>query len=121
MNNTVNYKGYYTIVSYDSEKDVLYGKIEDINDLVTFECKEADNVKDEFEKAVDDYLKRCNEVGKTPDKGYNGLLEIKIPPHLHRNISFKADGKGISLNSYITQALVHYLENGDNDAYIDKK
>ena len=33
--NRFDYKGYYTLIHFDSEDKVLYGKIEGIDDLVT--------------------------------------------------------------------------------------
>ena len=119
MQNTVRYKGYYSVVRYDAENNVLYGKIEDIDDLVTFECNEINKVKEEFKKAVDDYLEMCREIGKNPDKTYNGQFNVRIPPELHKKISYKASVKGISLNSYVTQAITHYLEDSDDGDYIN--
>ena len=117
MQNTVRYKGYYSVVRYDAVNNVLYGKIEDIDDLVTFECNEINKVKEEFEKAVDDYLEMCIRIGKNPDKTYNGQFNVRIPPELHRKISYKATVKGISLNSYVTQAITRYLEDSDDAEY----
>ncbi len=119
MQNTVRYKGYYSVVRYDAENNVLYGKIEDIDDLVTFECNEINKVKEEFEKAVDDYLEMCRRIGKNPDKTYNGQFNVRIPPELHKKISYKASVKGISLNSYVTQAITRYLEDSDDGDYIN--
>ncbi len=119
MQNTVRYKGYYSVVRYDAENNVLYGKIEDIDDLVTFECNEINKVNEEFKKAVDDYLEMCRRIGKNPDKTYNGQFNVRIPPELHKKISYKASVKGISLNSYVTQAITRYLEDSDDDDYIN--
>ena len=119
MQNTVRYKGYYSVVRYDAENNVLYGKIEDIDDLVTFECNEINKVKEEFKKAVDDYLEMCRRIGKNPDKTYNGQFNVRIPPELHKKISYKASVKGISLNSYVTQAITRYLEDSDDGDYIN--
>ena len=119
MQNTVRYKGYYSVVRYDEENNVLYGKIEDIDDLVTFECNEINKVKEEFKKAVDDYLEMCRRIGKNPDKTYNGQFNVRIPPELHKKISYKASVKGISLNSYVTQAITRYLEDSDDGDYIN--
>ena len=66
MKNIWEYKGYHTKVEFDTEKLMLYGKVEGINDLVTFESSTIKNAKKEFEKAVDEYLAFCKEVGKSP-------------------------------------------------------
>lgn len=40
------------------------GKIEGINDLITYEANSSDLLKTAFEEAVDDYLDICIEAGK---------------------------------------------------------
>ena len=67
MSNILQYKGYYTKIEFDSDDFILIGKIEGINDLVSFECDNIKNVKKVFKDAVDEYLEFCKEVGKNPD------------------------------------------------------
>ena len=64
MSSVLKYKGYSTKIEYDADSAVLFGKIENISDLVTFESKNADDIVQEFHSAVDDYLIFCSEVGK---------------------------------------------------------
>lgn len=60
----LTYKGYST---YKKESgSVCYGKIEGIDDLVTFQCDSECVFEEEFQKAVDDYLDTCEREGKTP-------------------------------------------------------
>ena len=66
----LEYKGYHTRIEYDSQSKVLHGKIEGINDLVTFESESVAKIEDEFHKAVDDYLAFC-EVIRTQLRGTN--------------------------------------------------
>lgn len=54
--NRFDYKGYYTLIHFDSEDKVLYGEIEGIDDLVTFESDSAKDIEKEFHDAVDDWL-----------------------------------------------------------------
>lgn len=60
VDNILEYKGYYTKIYYSSKDNILYGKIEGISDLVIFECDNCDGMKEEFKKAVDDYLSFIN-------------------------------------------------------------
>ena len=60
--NRFDYKGYYTLIHFDSEDKVLYGKIEGIDDLVTFESDSAKEIEKEFHDAVDDWLKFRKEI-----------------------------------------------------------
>ena len=55
--NRFDYKGYYTLIHFDSEDEVLYGKIENANgDLVLFESDSVKEIEKEFHDAVDDWL-----------------------------------------------------------------
>ena len=61
--NRFDYKGYYTLIHFDSEDKVLYGKIENANgDLVTFESDSAKEIEKEFHDAVDDWLEFKKEI-----------------------------------------------------------
>ena len=54
--NILTYTGYYTIIHYSAEDEVLYGKVEGIKNLVSFESTSVKEIKKEFQKAVDDYI-----------------------------------------------------------------
>lgn len=113
MKNNLEYKGYHTKIDFSPEDMVLYGKIEGINDLVTFESESAQEIEKEFHNAVDDYLDYCKEVGKNPDKSYKGTFNVRINPDLHRQISEIASKKGISMNQAIEDAIRMYTNTDD--------
>lgn len=58
----LTYKGYFTMIEFDSESKVLYGKIEGIDDLVTFESDSAKEIEKEFQDAVDDWIEFRKEI-----------------------------------------------------------
>lgn len=62
MKNILNYKGFIGTVNYSTEDEILFGKIEEINDLVTFEGKNVEEIKNAFYEAVDDYIVLCKEL-----------------------------------------------------------
>lgn len=64
MNNVLEYKGYCAKIEYIKEDEILFGKIEGISDLVTFQSDSASKIKSEFINAVDGYLELCKELGK---------------------------------------------------------
>ena len=109
MENTLYYKNYYTNVSYSAEDKILYGKIEGINDLVTFESESAETIEKEFHSAVDDYLAFCEEVGKEPEKGYKGSFNVRIAPELHKALAEYAARNGLSLNQATATAIEKFV------------
>lgn len=52
MTNTLQYKGYSVNIEYSAEDKVLYGKIDGIGDLVTFESENVDGIEGAFHNAV---------------------------------------------------------------------
>lgn len=101
----LRYKGYSTRPEYSAEDRVFYGKILGINDLIDFQSEDAKELEEEFHKAVDDYLEFCAEIGKKPEKEYNGLFNVRIPPELHREASAFAQAEGVTLNKVVERAI----------------
>jgi len=62
----MKYKGYTAIFGFDHNDNIFHGKIDGITDLVVFEAKSEEELKDAFHEAVDDYLEAVKVVrGKT--------------------------------------------------------
>ena len=114
MNSTLEYKGYCTRIEFDADAMLLHGKIEGINDLITFESEDSSRIEAEFHAAVDDYLDFCKEVGKEPEKEYRGLFNVRIRPDLHKRIAAEAVKKNISMNALVEQAISSYVSIIDN-------
>ncbi|MBP3767663.1 MAG: type II toxin-antitoxin system HicB family antitoxin [Prevotella sp.] len=108
--NTMTYKGYLGSVSFSEKDGVFFGKIEGINGLVNFEGESVKELTEAFHEAVDDYLAYCKDEGIEPDKSYSGILNIRLTPAIHRQISMLARQAGITLNAYIKNALEEKVE-----------
>ena len=113
MENTLQYKGYFTNISFSASDKVLHGKIEGIDDLVVFESESIADIENEFHNAVEDYIAFCEEMGKEPAKTYKGTFNIRIEPELHRAIAIDATKNGISLNQAVEQAIRQYIDIND--------
>ncbi len=105
MANTIEYKGYIGSIEYSPEDKCFFGKLEMIDDLVTFEATNAQELEDNFHAAVDDYLETCKALGREPQKVYKGIFNVRIDPDLHQKVYKEALKAGISLNSFVRQAL----------------
>ncbi len=116
MNNILEYKNYYTKVEYSAEDNVLYGKIEGIVDLVTYESENIASVEKEFHSAVDDYLQFCKETKKQPDKVYKGSFNVRIAPDLHKAIAILASKNQESLNQTVESAIEWFIKQNDISA-----
>jgi len=105
MKRTLEYKGFIGSVHYSAEDDILYGKIEGINDLISYEGSTIEEIKASFREAVQDYLEFCRENDKPVFKSYRGSFNIRISEELHRQAVQKAIMDGISLNQLVQRAL----------------
>ena len=68
MKNYLEHKGYIGTIEFSADDKVFYGKLEAINDLVTFEGENVIELENNFIDAVEDYLVTCSEFGKEPNK-----------------------------------------------------
>lgn len=64
---TLNYKGYTASLHFSLEDSVLYGKVEGIKDVITFEFEKLDEAQSKFEEAIEDYFEFCKETNSQPD------------------------------------------------------
>lgn len=55
MDNTLIYKNYIGSVQYSQEDNLFHGKINGINDLITYKGDSIINLKSSFIEAVEDY------------------------------------------------------------------
>lgn len=105
MKDVLTYKGFIGSVHFNAEDGVFHGKIEGINDLVTFEGSCVDELTRAFRQAVEDYGALCREAGKEPLKSCKGSFNVRVSPEIHRKALLKAAMMGISLNQFVQSAI----------------
>ena len=59
MNNILEYKGYNGTVEYSADDSILFGKVIGIKSLISYEGQSVEELKADFEGAVDEYLEYC--------------------------------------------------------------
>ncbi|MBQ9522045.1 MAG: type II toxin-antitoxin system HicB family antitoxin [Oscillospiraceae bacterium] len=107
--NLLYYKGYSARPEYSADDRTFYGVILGISDLVDFSSDRADELENEFHRAVDDYLDFCREIGKEPQKEYKGTFNVRVSPELHRQAAMRAEAENVSLNRFVENALRNAL------------
>jgi len=103
--NIMKYKTYAARIEYSDEDDCFVGHIAGINDIVGFHGDSVSELHAAFKEAVDDYIKTCKKIGKSPQKPYSGNIMLRIPPEIHAKIAMMAEAQGKSLNSWVTELL----------------
>jgi len=107
MKDVIEYKGFIGSVHFDADDDVFHGKIDGIDDLVSYEGSTVAELKKNFHDAVDDYIALCAMAGKKPVKSCRGTFNVRIPADLHQAAARKAALLGVSLNQMVKTALEH--------------
>jgi predicted HicB family RNase H-like nuclease len=109
--NKLEYKGYYGSIEYSQEDDCLFGKVMGMpNNLISYEGNTAAELFTDFKDAIDTYLDFCLRNGIKPCKGYNGILNIRIPSEMHSRIAIYAESHGSSINSFIRDSIEKRLD-----------
>lgn len=65
----LKYKGYTGSVEFSEEENCLFGKVQGLyGTLISYEGSSIDEIKADFQDAVDVYLESCRERGIEPEK-----------------------------------------------------
>ena len=105
MKDILTYRDYIGSVHFNAEDEIFFGKIEGIEDLISFEGSSVNELKKAFKEAVEDYIILCKEAGKNMEKSYKGSFNVRIPPEIHKRAKRIATMKGISLNQFVQKAV----------------
>lgn len=101
----MNYKGYIGEVEFDDEAGIFHGEVVNMRDVVTFEGRSVDELRQAFRDSVDDYLDWCAERGKAPEKPYSGRFVVRVSPEVHRAAAAAARAADKSLNAWVAERL----------------
>lgn len=103
----MEFKGYVAAVEFDDSADILHGRVVNSGPypIATFEAMGARELRREFERSVEEYLAWCKEDGVEPRRPFSGRLNVRLGSELHATVAAAAAARGVSINSWIVQAL----------------
>ncbi|MDR0691838.1 MAG: type II toxin-antitoxin system HicB family antitoxin [Prevotellaceae bacterium] len=110
MNDVLTYKGFIGSVHFSAEDNVFFGKVEGINDLVTFEGDTVKKLKESFCYMIDEHIKDCETENIPVERSFKGSFNVRLTPDLHRRASIWAKMHGSTLNSFIKESIEKRLE-----------
>lgn len=105
MKDVIKYKGFIGSVHFSADDAVFYGKVEGINDLISFEGESVQELITAFHYVVDEHIKDCEAENKELQKSYKGSFNIRLSPELHQRIATIAKMRGQSINKFIADTL----------------
>jgi len=110
MNDVLTYKGFIGSVHFSAEDDVFFGKVEGINDLITFEGNNVRELKNAFQYVVNEHIKDCERENIPVEKSYKGSFNLRLTPDLHRRAVAMAISRGSTLNAFVKESIERRLE-----------
>ncbi len=105
----LTYRGFIGSVHFSAEDDVFFGKVEGINDLITFEGGSVQELKDAFHYVVDAHIEDCERENIPAEKSYKGSFNLRLTPDLHRRAAIAAKARGNTLNAFVRSAIERYI------------
>lgn len=111
MDNIMVYKGYWAKIKYSDEDGCFCGAIEGLeNASISFEGESVEELRKDFEDAIDSYLETCKESNWKPEKQYKGSFNVRIEPELHKKATMFAEVFNMSLNQFVAKAIRDEIE-----------
>jgi predicted HicB family RNase H-like nuclease len=105
MINSMSYKGYTTSMVFDAEDKIIVGRVQDIDDIISFHGESVAEFEANFHAAIEDYLAASMDLGSAPERPASGKVMLRIAPEVHAAALKAAARSGTSLNKWAEGAL----------------
>lgn len=105
MMNLMTYKGYSATMIFDVEDKIIVGRVQDVDDIISFHAESVSEFESNFHAAIEGYLSACNQLGSVPEKPASGKVMLRIAPQIHAAALKAAARSGTSLNKWAEGAL----------------
>jgi predicted HicB family RNase H-like nuclease len=109
MKNIMRYKGYLARIDYDEADRVFAGNVLGLAERISFHGASVDELRGDFEFAIDHYLSVCREAGVAPQKQAGGRVLLRLPAETHAEALIAAQAAGLSLNEWLQNAVRRQL------------
>ena len=97
--------GYIARIEYDDDLAAFCGTVVNSSSTITFYGASVAELEAEFERSIQTYYEVCEERGLEPKRPYSGKLHLRVAPDLHGKAAAAAALAGISLNTFIADAV----------------
>ena len=105
MINLMSYKGYTASMVFDAQDKVIVGRVQDVDDIISFHGDSVKEFESNFHAAIDGYLAASKALGSAPEKPASGKVMLRIAPEVHAAALKAAARSGTSLNKWAEGAL----------------
>ena len=105
MATIMEFEGYLGAIEFDDEESVFHGRVINTRDVITFEGRSVDELKEALADSIADYRTMCAEDGAEPEKPFSGKFMVRLEPELHRQAFLAATHARKSLNAFVKAAI----------------
>ncbi len=109
--NTMKHKGYIARIEFDERDNIFMGRVLGLRAIISFHGATVTELRGEFKKAIEEFLRDCKEQGVRPVKPASGKLMLRVPPEVHGAALVAAQAAGKSLNQWATEVLEEAIHN----------
>lgn len=106
----LEHKGYIGHITFDDDAEIFHGEVVNTRDVITFQGDSVKSIKKAFVDSVEDYLAFCAERNEAPEKPFSGRFNLRLEPEIHRDAYISARQAGMSLNSWVKNAIIHEVQ-----------
>ena len=104
--NAMSDKGYKARMDFDTEDKIIVGRIQDIDDIITFHAESIAEFEATFHSAVDSYIAACEKLGQAAEKPVSSRLMLRVDPAVHAAALKASVRSGQSLNKWAEKVLL---------------
>ena len=105
MLNIMKYRGYTARIDFETKDEIFIGSLLGMSDPIVFHGASVEELRGDFEFAVDHYHAECARMGRKPEKPASGKLLLRLPAEVHAATIVAAAAAGKSLNQWVADAL----------------
>lgn len=105
--NSMKYKGYTARIEFDDSDNIFVGRVLGVRAIIGFHGETVDELRRDFEAAIDFMLEDCKAHGVSPEKPASGKLMLRVPPEVHAAALVSAQATGKSLNQWAVEVLAN--------------
>jgi len=103
--NTMKYRGYTARIDFEDDDNIFTGRLLGMAESIVFHGASVEELRADFEFAVDHYLQECARTGRKPEKPAAGRVLLRLPAELHAHALIAAAAEGCSLNQWLCEAV----------------
>ena len=105
----MEYKGYLAHIAFEDSANFFHGEVTNIRDVITFQGRSVEELRQAFADSVEDYLDFCAERGETPETPFSGRFVVRLSPEQHRRLVLSAEKAGKDASTWVAELLEQAL------------